>query len=280
MKIYSKTITEYKEHLIKDEKSPLTIEKYIRDINAFMKFTKNRKIEREVILQYKQHIIENYKPTSVNSMLASINGFFKYVKLSHLKIKPLKIQKSMFASSDKELENSEYRRLVKASKLQKNERLCLVMQTICSTGIRVSELKFITAEAVSIGRAEVSSKGKIRTVFITQELKKLLLRYIKKNRIISGCVFLSKHGNPLNRHIVWSEMKKLCEDAGVAPSKVFPHNLRHLFARTFYSIEKDLGRLADILGHSNINTTRIYTMECGREHKKILEKMSLICCRI
>lgn len=280
MKQQMKLIENYKRHLIQDEKSTLTIEKYIRDIMKFLMFKQDRELNREIVLEYKQYLIENYKPTSVNSMLASINGFFVYNKSEHLKVKQLKIQKNMFSSKDKELKQSEYRRLVQTAKRKRNEKLCLVMQTICATGIRVSELRFVTVEALQMGRAEVYSKGKRRSVFITSELQKLLFKYIKKNGIKTGCIFLSKRGNPLNRHFIWAEMKRLCRDAGIEPSKVFPHNLRHLFARTFYSIEKDLGRLADILGHSNINTTRIYTMEYGREHERIISKMPLICCQI
>ena len=270
------TVISFKNHLVEEEKSPLTVEKYLRDVKAFLNWKNNKEITRKDAVLYKKQLEEVYSPTSVNSMLAGLNSFFEFCGMPQMKVKPLKIQKSLFAEADRELSQAEYKRLITAAKNTKNERLSLVMQVICSTGIRVSELRFITVEAVEAGRAEVSSKGKRRTVFLRPEMKQSLMRYAKKQGIISDCIFLSKKGNPLNRHKVWADMKSLCMAADVAPEKVFPHNLRHLFARTFYSIDKDLGRLADILGHSSINTTRIYTMECGKEHIRLLRKMPLL----
>ena len=269
-------IKEYKNHLFEEEKSQLTVEKYVRDVMAFFTWKHNEEVTRQDAVLYKKQLEDSYAPASVNSMLAALNGFFEFCGMPQMKVKPIKIQKAMFASADRELSQTEYKRLIKAAKNTRNERLSLVMQVICSTGIRVSELRFITVEAVQTGRAEVSSKGKRRTVFLRPEMKQSLLRYAKKRGIISGCIFLSRNGNPLNRHKIWADMKALCNAADVDPVKVFPHNLRHLFARTFYSIEKDLGRLADILGHSSINTTRIYTMECGNEHVRMLRKMPLL----
>ena len=269
-------IRAYKNHLMEDEKSPLTIEKYLRDVKALFTWKKSEEVTRRDAVLYKKYLEESYAPSSVNSMLAALNGFFEFCGMPQMKVKPLRIQKSLFAEADRELSQTEYKRLITAARNTKNERLSLVMQVICSTGIRVSELRFITVEAVEAGRAEVASKGKRRTVFLRPEMKQSLLRYANKRGIISDCIFLSRNGNPLNRHKIWADMKALCEVADVAPEKVFPHNLRHLFARIFYSIDKDLGRLADILGHSSINTTRIYTMECGKEHIRLLRKMPLL----
>jgi len=266
----------FRHYLIDEERSKETIQKYLHDVKSFLGFLGGVSPGKDEVLAYKKHLMENYAPASVNSMIAAINTFFTFHGLTHLKVKPLKIQRSLFASPEKELSRGEYQKLLRAAKRKNNERLDLLMQTICGTGIRVSELQYITVEAVKEGRAEVIGKNKRRTIFIVRELKEILLRYARKNNITKGWVFISKNGNPLSRHKIWADMKALCIDAGVDPRKVFPHNLRHLFARTFYSIEKDLGRLADILGHTNVNTTRIYTRECGKEHERILSKMKLI----
>lgn len=267
----------YEEHLKDAEKCKLTIEKYLRDIKIFFQFLgREESVDHAMVIAYKEHLKAKYAPASVNSMLASINGFFKFNECGELCVRPLKIQRTAFLSPEKELTHEEYKRLLDAAKGRQNERLNLVMQTICATGIRVSELEFITAEAVRCRRAMVSCKGKTRIVFIPKQLQKLLNAYLKQNNINSGCVFINRRGKPLSRHRIWADMKSLCADAQVDPKKVFPHNLRHLFARCFYSVDKDLSRLADILGHSNINTTRIYTMECGREHERILSRLSLV----
>jgi len=269
-------IKQFEQYLCEEERSEHTIEKYMRDIHTFQIFLADRKLDKEVVIEYKRYIAERYKPASVNSMLAAIKSFFAFCGWLELMVKPLKIQKSMFAEPERELTRAEYNRLLAAAKSKNNERLCLLMQTICATGIRVSELSFITVEAVKLGKAEIKCKGKCRTIFITPKLKGLLLPYARQNGIVTGHVFVSRNGLPLNRHRIWADMKALCADADVDATKVFPHNLRHLFARTFYSIEKDLNRLADILGHSSINTTRIYTMECGQGHMRILKKMPLL----
>ena len=269
-------LIDFENFLIDQERSALTIEKYVRDVKMFFFFMKAEEVTRSKVLAFKKHLSAKYKPTSVNSMIAAINVFFDFIARPDLKVKSLKIQCSMFSESEKELTRDEYRRLLQAAKRKKSQRLYLLMQTIFSTGIRVSELRFITTEAVRNGKAQVESKGKYRTVFLVPELRKLLLRYTKQEHITKGSVFVTKRGAPLSRHRIWADMKSLCEDAGVERKKVFPHNLRHLFARTFYSIEKDLGRLADILGHSSINTTRIYTIECGHTHERILQRLSLV----
>ena len=276
--ITSGLITKFKNYLINEEKSTHTIEKYIKDISVFAKWLSECEISKVKVLEYKEKIINEYAPKSVNAMLSSINAFFNFMEWHELKVKTLKIQKQIFAQKDKELTKAEYERLLSAAKDKNNERLYYLMQTICSTGIRVSELKFITVEAVHNKTAVINCKSKMRTVFLPKQLCKILNGYIKKNNIKSGSVFVSRNGKPLDRSNIWSDMKKLCAVAGVSKDKVFPHNLRHLFARTYYSLQKDIVRLADILGHSSVDTTRIYTMETGEEHRKQIEKMHLLRC--
>lgn len=273
---HENSLKTYKAYLLGEEKSPATIEKYMRDIIAFKHFSEGQTLCKTLVLSYKNELLKTYAPSSVNSMLSSLNGYFQFFERYDLKVKNVKIQKQIFCSDEKELSKTEYERLLRSAKNANNERLCLLMQTICSTGIRVSELKFITAEAVRKGFSEIFSKGKRRTVFLPNALCKLLKNYLKKRKIKSGSVFITKNGNPLNRSNIWSEMKKLCENAGVSSQKVFPHNLRHLFARTHYSMQKDIVRLADILGHSSINTTRIYTIESGEIHRKQIQRLGLL----
>ena len=277
-KITNELIQKFKAHLIDEEKSSSTLEKYIRDITVFVEWCKESELNKSVVLEYKQNIVEKYAPASVNSILSSLNSFFAYNEWYDLKVKALKIQRQIFANKDKELTKAEYERLLVAAKQKKNQRLYHIMQTICSTGIRVSELKAITVSAVKSGQATINCKGKMRIVILPKQLCKMLKGYIKENNIKSGSVFISKNGKPLDRSNIWSDMKKLCESAGVSKDKVFPHNLRHLFARTYYSIQKDIVRLADILGHSNVNTTRIYTMETGEVHRMQLQRLGLLLC--
>ena len=229
-----------------------------------------------LLLEWKEALIGQYAPASVNNKLAAVNGFLAFCGLNELRLRKLKIQKALFLSEDKELTKAEYVRLVKAAERAENERLSLVIQTICATGIRVSELRFITAEAVQAGRTDVNNKGKRRTVFLPDKLRKLLRAYLQKQKITAGAVFVSKNGKPLDRSNIWRDMKSLCESAGVEPSKVFPHNLRHLFARTYYALERDLSRLADILGHTNVTTTRIYTAESGAVHARQFGRLGLV----
>lgn len=273
-KITNKIIQKYKNHLINEEKSQTTIDKYIRDITAFAKWTDGRSIDKQTVLTYKEILISSYAPRSVNSILSSLNSLFEYLGWYDCKVKTLKIQKQIFSDKDKELTKDEYMRLLQAAK--NNKRLYYLMQTICSTGIRVSELKYITVDAVVARQAIINCKGKMRTVILPKQLCKILKDYIKERNIKSGPVFVTKTGKPLDRSNIWTDMKKLCSSAGVLQNKVFPHNLRHLFARTFYSSQKDIVRLADILGHSSVNTTRIYTMESGDVHRKQIERMGLL----
>ncbi len=274
--ITSKMITDFEVELKNDEKSNNTIEKYLRDVRCFTEFANDRYIDKALALEYKAQLEKDYALASANSMLAAINSFFKFVGWYDCCVKQFKVQRKTYCSEESELTKQEYIALVRAAEHKKNERLSLLIQTICGTGIRVSELEFITVEAIKRGEAVVSCKGKSRKVFIVKDLCRKLQRYAKEYDITSGAIFITKNGKPMNRSNIWREMKSLCEQAGVNPNKVFPHNLRHLFARTFYGIEKDIAKLADILGHTSINTTRIYIITTGAEHRRKLENMRLI----
>lgn len=276
LRITTKDIAGFREHLILEERSAATIQKYIRDVKAFMAYAQNSAITKETVIAYKKYLQENYAVRSVNSMLASINSFFSFFGWNDLKVKSLKLQQQVYCPAEKELTKAEYARLCQAAQRRHNERLNLILQTICGTGIRVSELQFITVEAAKCGEAVVRCKGKTRAVFIVRELRQKLLRYAAEQNIQSGMIFVTRTGKPISRTNIWREMKALCVEADVNPQKVFPHNLRHLFARVFYGIEKDIAKLADILGHSSINTTRIYIISTGIEHRRRMENMHLI----
>ena len=275
--ITRETVSQFENHLRMEEKAQNTIEKYIRDITALAEYLCGKAISKELAIAYKHHLQDSgYAVRSINSIIASINALFGFVGLYDCRLKSLKIQKQIYCPEEKELTKAEYTRLVNTARQKGNERLNLVLQTICGTGIRVSELQYITVEAAKSGEAVVSLKGKTRTVFIVRELRQKLLRYAKSQKICTGAIFITRSGKPMSRTNIWREMKSLCGQAGVNPQKVFPHNLRHLFARTFYGIEKDIAKLADILGHSSINTTRIYIIATGNEHRKHMENMRLI----
>ncbi len=279
MRTITKEILEnYRLYLINEEKSTATIEKYTHDVRQFSLWSLGRDIEKADVLKYKAELIERYSSASVNAALSSLNSFFCFMQWYDLRVKSLKIQKFIFTSAERELSKSEYEKLLSVAKRQKNERLYLLMQTICSVGIRVSEVRYITVEATASGVAEINCKGKRRQVFLPKQLCKVLRSYSKEKGIRSGAIFVTKHGKPLDRSNIWSDMKKLCREANVSEKKVFPHNLRHLFARTYYSFRKDIVRLADILGHSNVNTTRIYTMESGAIHRKQIQNLGLLLC--
>lgn len=272
-----KMVADFSAYLKSEEKSENTIGKYLRDVRAFSVYLNGDEITKEAVIAYKSKLLSmNYAVRSINSMLASVNGLFSFLGWADLKVKSIKLQRQIYCSEEKELTKAEYMRLVNTAKQKGNERLNLILQTICGTGIRVSELQYITVEAVKCGEAIVSLKGKTRTIFIVRELQKKLLRFAAEQGISSGTIFITRTGRPMSRTNIWREMKGLCEQAGVNPQKVFPHNLRHLFARTFYGIEKDIAKLADILGHSSINTTRIYIISTGDEHRKRMEHMRLI----
>lgn len=277
-KITTEIIKSFNDYLINEEKAVATVNKYLHDVGEFQIWLGDQELCKTAVLAYKSHLCEHYAPASVNAAISSLNSFFNFMEWYDLRVKNLKIQKQIFASTDKELTKAEYDRLLQAAKQKKNERLYLLMQTICSTGIRVSEVRYVTVEAVSRGIAEINCKGKRRQVFLPKQLCQILKQYIKEQKIKSGAVFVTKNGNPLDRSNIWSDMKKLCKAANVSEKKVFPHNLRHLFARTYYSLQKDIVRLADILGHSSVNTTRIYTMETGEIHRRQIQKLGLLRC--
>lgn len=276
--ITNDSVQSFCQQLFYEEKSPVTIEKYIRDIRIFQKWLSGKSVTKETVIMYKNYLMENYAPKSVNSMLSSLNSFFSYMNWTDCRVKILKIQRQIFADKEKELTKEEYSKLLSATLKNGNRKMFLLMQTICSTGIRVSELKYITVGAVKARRAIISCKGKMRVVILPHQLCKMLIQYIREENLTKGSVFVTKNGNPLDRSNIWKMLKNLCESAGVSKKKVFPHNFRHLFARTFYSLQKDIVRLADILGHSSINTTRIYTVESGAEHRKQLQMLGLLQC--
>lgn len=265
---------EFKAYLIQEEKSELTVEKYLRDVRRFLGWLGDGALTKAMVLSYKAELAETYAVVSANSMISSVNSYLTFIGRQDCRVKIIRRQRRAFLPEEKELTQAEYSRLVKAA--TDKPRLRLLMQTICSTGIRVSEHRFITVEAARTGQAEVRMKGKHRIVFLEKKLCKALLQYARERGIRRGSIFVTATGKPLNRCNIWAEMKKLCDTAKVRREKVFPHNLRHLFARLYYGIEHDIVRLADILGHSSINTTRIYTMESGHTHRRQMEKLQLL----
>ncbi|MBE6696343.1 MAG: integrase [Ruminococcaceae bacterium] len=279
MRTITKEIVEkFRNYLLAEEKALATLEKYIRDVRAFSAWLGGKCVDKKEILNYKEELCEKYSVASVNSVISALNTFFAFCDWNEFIIKAIKMQRQIFASKEKELTKQEYERLLRTAESKGNERLYLLMQTICSSGIRVSELKYITVESLKKERAEINCKGKRRQVLLPTDLCKMLKAYAERQKIKSGPVFITKTGKPLDRSNIWSDMKKLCREAGVSEKKVFPHNLRHLFARTYYTIPKDIVRLADILGHSSINTTRIYTMENGDVHRRQIQKLGLLRC--
>lgn len=268
-------LKKYEAYLWSEEKSSATIMKYLRDVRAFSIYAKERTINKELTVAWKKELESGgYKARSINSMIASLNSLLDFMDLHNCRVKNIRIQRQTYLPEEKELSKEEYLKLLSAT--GKDERLNLLIKTICSTGIRVSELQFFTVEAVCRGEISVKSKSKTRTILIPCILKKLLVRYAEKTGVKHGAIFVTRNGAPLDRSYIWSQMKKLCEAAGVAASKGFPHNLRKLFARTFYGIEKDIAKLADILGHSSIETTRIYIMSSGIEHRRKLDRLGLV----
>lgn len=268
-------IENYARHLVNEEKSGLTIQKYLRDIQTFLKFAEKQPITKELTIAYKQDLIaRNYAVSSVNSMLAALNGFLDFLGWHDCKIKVVRTQRKIYCAEDKELTKTEYLRLLAASKNQ--PQLNLIIQTICATGIRISELQFFTLEAIKRGEVRVRCKNKTRIIFVPGSLRTRLMNFAKQHNVTTGAVFVTRSGKPLDRCNIWTQMKNLCQKAQVNPKKVFPHNLRKLFARTFYSMEKDIAKLADILGHGSIETTRIYIMSTGAEHRRQIERMGLI----
>ena len=270
-------VEEYENYLETEERSKTTQKQYKREAGRFLMYLSGRKVTKELVIQYKRELMNKYQPVSVNTKLAAVNGFLKFSGYGNLRVKQLKIQRKAFCSSDRELTKAEYIRLLTAAKKQGEEKMWLILQTICGTGIRISELPFITAEAVREGEVTVNLKGKTRTLLLGGKLRQNLRKYMSARHINSGPIFITRTGKPMDRSNIWRKMKKLCETASVKPTKVFPHNLRHLFARTFYKESGDIVRLADVLGHSNINTTRIYIISTGSEHRRYIDAMGLVC---
>ena len=269
-------VMEFIDHLGQEERSAATRRQYRRDIDRFFAYAGDLPITKALVIQYKEDLQREYQPASVNTKLAALNGFFSFLGESRLRVKQLKIQRQSFCPKERELTRAEYMRLVEAAKRQENEKLSLLLQTICGTGIRVSELQYITAEAIAAGEATIHLKGKTRTILIAGKLRKALLGYLKRSRIVSGPAFVSRTGKPLDRSNIWKMMKALCAGAKVEKGKVFPHNLRHLFAKCFYNADKDIAKLADILGHSSIDTTRIYIASSGQEHRRRMDALGLV----
>lgn len=271
-------IATYKQHLIQAERGQGTIEKYLRDLRMFRIWLNGQGVTKEVVIAWRHYLLERgLRPETVNSKLSALNGFFAFWGWTDCRVRYLKIQRKLFRDKGRELTREEYMRLLETAQNRGQERLALLMETICAVGLRVSEIQYITVEAVRDERADVFLKGKIRTILLPGKLCRKLERYIKKQGIVSGAIFRTKSGRVISRRQIWAEMKTLCQKAGVIPGKVFPHNLRHLFARTFYRIYKDVARLADVLGHSSIETTRIYLISTGAEHARQIEQLGLIC---
>lgn len=276
-KSISEHISTYANHLRLEEKSTATIEKYLRDLRNFTHWLDGREITKERAAEWKAHLTEQgYAPASVNAMLSALNGLLDFLGLGDCRVKFLKLQRRMFRDDSRDLTRSDYDTLTAAARAQGKARLALLMETICATGIRVSEVRYITVEAAKDGRAEIALKGKIRVILLPNKLCRKLLKYAKKNKTASGEIFLTRNGTSLSRRQIWAEMKGLCRAAGVTASKVFPHNFRHLFATAFYRASRDIVKLADVLGHSSIETTRIYLLTSGAEHQRQLDRLGLV----
>ena len=275
--ITRQALCEFARYLYSEERNGSTIEKYLRDVGAFAAWLAGGEVSCEAAAAWKESLLERgYAPASVNAMAAAVNKFFTWAGWPECRVRPLRLQRRLFREERRELHQEEYLRLLGTARGLGRERLALLLETICSTGIRVSEVRYITVEAARRGTAEIALKGKIRTILLPGKLRRKLLKYAEKNKTASGEIFLTRNGTAISRKQIWAEMKRLCAKAGVAPEKVFPHNLRHLFARTFYRVSRDVARLADVLGHSSIETTRIYLISTGREHARALERLGLV----
>ena len=270
-------LASFRSHLHKEERSAATVEKYLSEVTRFFTWLSEKEVTKTGVSQWKEHLLySGYAPSTVNGKLTALDRFLDFLGWGDCKVKHLKLQRRLFRDDSRELTKAEYERLICAAGDMGNERLSLLMESICGTGIRVSEVKCLTVEAVQAGKAEIRLKGKIRTILIPGKLRRKLLKYAKKRKIASGEIFLTRGGKSLSRKQIWADMKVICKKAGVAPSKVFPHNLRHLFARTFYRVCRDVAKLADVLGHSSIETTRIYLISTGAEHAKTLDMLRLV----
>ena len=277
LQLTEQAFDQFEDYLRHDEREESTIEAYLRSLTRFAEWADGRAVTKELAMEWKTALSESgYRPISVNAMLAAVNKFFTCMGREDCKVKYLKLQRQMFRKSEKDLSKEEYQRLVQAAREKGDLRMELILETICATGIRVGELKYITLEAVRAGVAEIALKGKIRTILLPRRLCRKLQKYAKQQKIASGKLFLTQDGLPVSRQSIWTRMKALCEAAGVERSKVFPHNLRSLFARSFYGSCHDVVRLADVLGHSSIETTRIYLVTSGSEHQRALDRLGLV----
>lgn len=276
--ITDNTLEYFRKMLIMAEKEIQTIDKYIRDIKKLMEYAKGQSISKEMLLRYKDYLQKcgKYKISSINSYLAAVNHFCEVMEWTDIRVKMIKIQRETFIPENKEITMHEYEKLVKTAYKKGDKRLALIIETLGSTGIRISELRHITVESLKYGMADLHNKGKVRRILYPSELLKILREYVKERHICSGSIFITSKGNPVNRSNVWRMMKNLCRVARVSEEKVYPHSMRHLFARSFYKIKKDIAKLADVLGHSSIDTTRIYIKTTGKEHKRQLNKMKMI----
>lgn len=272
-------ISAFASSLVRAERTPATIEKYLRSVRAFFLYLDGQPVTKDAVVAWKEHLqsVGGYSPSTVNASLAAINDLFTFLGWTDCRAHYLKVQRRLFRDAGQELGREDYERLITAARESGRERIALVMETICATGIRVSEVRYITVEAARSGQADIALKGKVRTILLPGKLCRKLLKYARQQKTASGEIFLTKSGKPLSRRQIWAEMKRLCLRAGVAPTKVFPHNLRHLFARTFYQATRDVAKLADVLGHSSIETTRIYLISTGAQHRRDLDRLRLVC---
>ncbi len=273
----SEQLASFRAYLQDEERSEATVEKYLCEVTQFAAWLNDTEVTKSAVAEWKEHLLTSgYEPSTVNGKLTALDRFFDFMGWPDCKVKHLKLQRRLFRDDSRELTKTEYERLIATAEEMGKERLSLLMEAICGTGIRVSEVQYLTIEAAQQGKVEIYLKGKVRTILIPGKLCKKLLKYAKKHKIASGEIFLTRGGKSLSRKQIWAEMKALCKKAGVAPSKVFPHNLRHLFARTFYRVCRDVAKLADVLGHSSIETTRIYLISTGAEHAKTMDMLRLV----
>lgn len=275
-KITEETLAAFARQLGEEERSPATLEKYLREVRQFAAFLGGREVTRELAAAWREELSARQSPATVNGKLTALDRLLASLGWEDCRVKHLRVQRQLFRDSARELSREEYARLVETARRLGRGRLSLLMETICATGIRVSEVRYITAEAVREGRTEIALKGKIRTILLPGKLCRKLEKYARQKKITSGELFLTRSGRPMSRKQIWAEMKGVCRAAGVAPSKVFPHNLRHLFARCFYRVSRDVAKLADVLGHSSIETTRIYLLTSGAEHQRQLDRLGLV----
>ena len=276
-KITEETLAAFARQLGEEERSPATLEKYLREVRQFAAFLGGREVTRDLAAAWREELSARQSPATVNGKLTALDRLLAFLGWEDCRVKHLRVQRQLFRDSARELSREEYARLVETARRLGRGRLSLLMQTLCATGIRVSEVRYITVEAARSGQADIALKGKVHTILLPGKLCRKLLKYARQQKTASGEIFLTKSGKPLSRRQIWAEMKRLCLRAGVAPTKVFPHNLRHLFARTFYQATRDVAKLADVLGHSSIETTRIYLISTGAQHRRDLDRLRLVC---